>query len=1454
MKLRERTELLIRGMTENRTKRHRWLAMVTALAFLTGGNVFWSLREIGTAVTEDDLCTREAHEHSEECYDENGDLICGKEEHVHTAACFSDENADVETAEIWEATIPEREGLSRQEQAALIAESQLGYAESTNNFILGEDGVQHGYTRYGAWYGNPYGEWNTMFIYFCLYYAGVSAEEIPCIGNARTWQVKLSECGLIRGPDTEPERGEVILLDLDADGEADLTGIITDAAETLHFVEGDLGHAVAVGELAPDAEQILGFVAIPEPDAPDAENPEESPPENAEESPPDAEPAPTEKQPAASESEQPLVTYRAEAPSGIQVSAVAAEGVFPADTMMTVTDVPREEALQAAEHLEADALDAVAVDISFTDAAGAELEPNGAVEVQITLPEALYLSGSEYDLLHVSDEGEVQRVVEAEISQNGAGFTAESFSMYVLIAGKVVEKSNVVMLNGDKGNNSQTNPYVIGIGENIEVWYSGEYIDKSDQYSRGFTVYQNSDNKVIRTPGKESEIIEGEYRKAFFTGNSEGVCQIIKTTGTGAWESNDSIADYLWVKVVDHPIFIMQYGKRVLFNDSTISASVGDTITLSVNGSHPELLAPVDGSDTSQGYKISDTLYRGKPNYDNGNTFVTFVCTKDGTQAITVNGKTITFNVTNDKLYRVIGGNRYEVHDGQTLKVYGDQVILSVNGQAAHLLNPDSNYNFAASYLFCDDFLYRNAPAGSDYGGITVDGVVIPTTNVRFDCKKLGTSGTFTVNGKTVRVEVAPVYMILSGKRVPLDEALLEMNKTTDHNLYGIEGETFTFSFNGENNNLITELPTEYFDVKPVNVDGNTNVTITCKKHFAGQKSFRVNGEDYKIEVEHPIYVVEKLHDRDIDRINEWLQGYNLPKENGYVPNRLKTADWDYDRRYILFNNDELVLRVPLNDDLSSASLVIEDGKFEVLGGSLTSNGSAINVKLKAINTESDEINTQIDLKDSAGNTIRTMFITIKGSSGTSLNHADIEIADGGKYSITKIKRHADGSIEKTITLFDAYIGEINSGTVYRANDTVCQDFLNARGDYWKDPTLQVGSSQYEYTSAYTKDAYGNVTHISERWFSSSEADHVVFDTNLELIPDSVQTITYNADGEETGSTKHTFSETERQNHEMRDNVMFTMEHQEIVDALNKCPLHNGLDFTITAFAAMVEFDMNKDLTGGTIMEDQFSFDLIKRSVQASASILKENSGETEPKSSYESYLSQGLVPKLYRIVYTDDGTINGAYLWGTGIDGPAVIAELTAIPGCEDLNSAQAVFYTAIGSDEGKKQTVLQVLKKHLMTPETLTESSDGTSYVIPQAGFHLLAFDGDEPVQTSTNKVLETASGEKRGVVTFDKLHFDAPGMYNYIIKETAGSAENILYDDNIIEMQIQVTKGEHNELIAEIINPSQFQTLSFTNHTTYRLPDTGGSGTLPWYLGGTVILAAATLLMIKKRREGS
>ena len=121
------------------------------------------------------FCGKDAHTHGEACRDENGELVCGTEEHTHSLACYADPGADVETAELWEQTFAgvTLTGNWRQDTLA-IAETQLGYAESTKNYVVAEDGeTVKGYTRYGAWCGEPYGDWNVMFLTFCLHYAGV---------------------------------------------------------------------------------------------------------------------------------------------------------------------------------------------------------------------------------------------------------------------------------------------------------------------------------------------------------------------------------------------------------------------------------------------------------------------------------------------------------------------------------------------------------------------------------------------------------------------------------------------------------------------------------------------------------------------------------------------------------------------------------------------------------------------------------------------------------------------------------------------------------------------------------------------------------------------------------------------------------------------------------------------------------------------------------------------------------------------------------------------------------------------------------------------------------------------------------------------------------------------------------------------------------------------------------
>ena len=50
-----------------------------------------------------------------------------------------------------------------------------GYEQSEKNFEIDPaDGVTlHYYSRYGQSYGNPYGEWDVMFLSYCLKYAGI---------------------------------------------------------------------------------------------------------------------------------------------------------------------------------------------------------------------------------------------------------------------------------------------------------------------------------------------------------------------------------------------------------------------------------------------------------------------------------------------------------------------------------------------------------------------------------------------------------------------------------------------------------------------------------------------------------------------------------------------------------------------------------------------------------------------------------------------------------------------------------------------------------------------------------------------------------------------------------------------------------------------------------------------------------------------------------------------------------------------------------------------------------------------------------------------------------------------------------------------------------------------------------------------------------------------------------
>ena len=210
------------------------------------------------------FCGKDAHTHGEACRDENGELVCGTEEHTHSLACYADPGADVETAEIWEQTFAgvTLTGNWRQDTLA-IAETQLDYAESTKNYVVAEDGkTVKGYTRYGAWCGEPYGDWNVMFLSFCLHYAGV--EGVPPDRDCGGWVTAWADAFEPAQSHT-PAVGDLVLFDRDGDGTADRAGLVAQITDSgFAAMEGDAEDAVRLLTYGADDPGILGYINLPE--------------------------------------------------------------------------------------------------------------------------------------------------------------------------------------------------------------------------------------------------------------------------------------------------------------------------------------------------------------------------------------------------------------------------------------------------------------------------------------------------------------------------------------------------------------------------------------------------------------------------------------------------------------------------------------------------------------------------------------------------------------------------------------------------------------------------------------------------------------------------------------------------------------------------------------------------------------------------------------------------------------------------------------------------------------------------------------------------------------------------------------------------------------------------------------------------------------------------------------
>lgn len=192
------------------------------------------------------------HHHTEACYKKV--LTCTIPEHTHTLACLADYSADVETDDDWEKYSV---GLSDNWNEALlaVAKEQLGYKESEKNFqtdeALGDIIDVHHYTRYGAFYGNPYADWDVAFIAFCQHYAGIPKTEIPQRLGLEALRADMDAMGfayLTEGEDAAYEAipGDVVTYNKNGTADDETIGIVeTVGDDSLTVISGAVEGVVA---------------------------------------------------------------------------------------------------------------------------------------------------------------------------------------------------------------------------------------------------------------------------------------------------------------------------------------------------------------------------------------------------------------------------------------------------------------------------------------------------------------------------------------------------------------------------------------------------------------------------------------------------------------------------------------------------------------------------------------------------------------------------------------------------------------------------------------------------------------------------------------------------------------------------------------------------------------------------------------------------------------------------------------------------------------------------------------------------------------------------------------------------------------------------------------------------------------------------------------------------------
>lgn len=422
----------------------------------------------------------------------------------------------------------------------------------------------------------------------------------------------------------------------------------------------------------------------------------------------------------------PAQDFESESKSGIKVKAYAKEGIFPANTVMKVTDVSAVDTEELTDKLDTAVENAVAVDISFYNEAGEEIEPlNGQnVEVEIKLPSEKEIDGEDFEVLHYNESKDVlEEVTNADVNGEEASFKSGAFSIYVITSIGDFDKDKITnkvwgvdpQFNAEVSEWEKKTPYMLRKGESVDIY---KYVPSSDT-TTVFSLDSLEDKIEIETQSRELTNYDLDN-----DGNPESVYKVKATIK--ALEYTDSDKDS---------------GGTIIYKGKPVYVGTGaDQETLWV-----AVLPKLDKDSNAIKWSHSDIEIADGVE----KTFVDATIFGDGTME----------KVTRTYEMRVAGIDKSTVYDkdNNVLGVYLDHMYEFLDGNG-------SQYEFTSMFYSIwgahPDVVYVD-PEKVDHVVFKVDIALLPKTQVT-ETYKLDSSNNYVLDSSsgTVNIEDYPETVV----------------------------------------------------------------------------------------------------------------------------------------------------------------------------------------------------------------------------------------------------------------------------------------------------------------------------------------------------------------------------------------------------------------------------------------------------------------------------------------------------------------------------------------------------------------------------------------------------------------------------------------------------------------------------------------------------------------------